>query len=176
MWIPERLLNMPLIETPRLSIRRLTEDDAPFILELLNEPAFIRFIADRGVRTLDDARRYLVDGPFTMYERCGFGLFAVELKQTGVPIGMCGLLKRDALDGVDLGYALFERHWGQGYASEAAAAVIDYGRKTHGLERILAITSQDNDASINVLQKLGFRFEKLITLPGDDEEINLFVL
>ena len=167
---------MPLLETQRLSIRHLTEDDAPFILELLNEPAFIRFIADRGVRNLDDARKYITNGPLVMYERYGFGLFAVELKNSGVPIGMCGLLKRDSLEDVDLGYALFERDWGKGYASEAAAAVIDYGRKQFGLKRIVAITSRDNDASIHVLEKMGFRFEKLIRLPGEDEEINLFGL
>lgn len=167
---------MPLLETQRLSIRRLVEDDAPFILELVNEPAFIKNIADRGVRNLDDARKYIADGPVAMYGRYGFGLFAVELKDSGVPIGMCGLLKRDSLEDVDLGYALFERYWGKGYASEAAAAVIDYGRKTFGLKRILAITAQHNQGSINVLEKMGFRFEKLITLPGDAEEINLFAL
>jgi RimJ/RimL family protein N-acetyltransferase len=167
---------MPLLETQRLSIRRLVAEDAPFILELVNEPAFIKNIADRGVRNLDDARKYIADGPTAMYERFGFGLFAVELKESGIPIGMCGLIKRDSLEDVDLGYAFFERHWGKGYASEAAAAVIDYGHKTFGLKRIVAITSQDNQGSINVLEKMGFRFEKLITLPGDTEEINLFAL
>jgi RimJ/RimL family protein N-acetyltransferase len=167
---------MSLIETERLSIRRMNEADAPFILELVNEPAFIKNIADRGVRNLDDARNYIANGPLAMYERYGFGLFAVELKESGEPIGMCGLLKRDSLEDVDLGYAIFERHWGKGYASEAARAVVDYGRKTFGLKRILAITSQDNDGSINVLKKMGFQFEKLITMPGDDEEINLFTL
>lgn len=167
---------MSLIETERLSIRRLNEDDAPFILELVNEPAFIKNIADRGVRNLDDARQYIANGPLAMYERYGFGLFAVELKESGVPIGMCGLLKRDSLEDVDLGYAIFERYWGKGYASEAARSVIDYGRKAFGLKRILAITAQDNDGSINVLKKMCFQFEKLITMPGDDEEINLFAL
>ncbi|MEO8606360.1 MAG: GNAT family N-acetyltransferase [Chloroflexota bacterium] len=167
---------MNLIETQRLSIRKLVAEDAPFILELVNEPAFIKNIADRGVRNLDDARKYIADGPITMYERYGFGLFAVELKESGVPIGMCGLIKRDSLEDVDLGYAFFERHWGQGYASEAAAAVIDYGRKTFGLKRIVAITAQHNEGSINVLKKMGFQFEKLITMPGETEEINFFAL
>src|SRR5258707_15389939 len=93
-----KVILMPLLETQRLSIRRLVEDDAPFILELVNEPAFIKNIADRGVRNHDDARKYIVDGPVAMYERYGFGLFAVELKDSGVPIGMCGLLKRDSLE------------------------------------------------------------------------------
>jgi ribosomal-protein-alanine N-acetyltransferase len=167
---------MTLIETQRLSIRRLVEADAPFILELLNEPAYIKNIGDRGVRNLDDARGYIINGPTAMHERYGFGLLAVELKEFGVPIGMCGLIKRDALEDVDLGYAILERYRNKGYASEAAAAVIDYGRTTFGLKRIVAITAQDNQGSINVLQKMGFHFEKLITLPGEDEEINLFVL
>ena len=164
------------LETQRLSIRRLVETDAPFILELLNEPAFIQYIGDRGVRNLDDARNYIQNGPLTMYERYGFGLCAVELKDSGVPIGMCGLIKRDALDDVDLGYALLELHRGKGYASEAAAAVIEYGQKVVGLKRIVAITDQGNQNSIHVLEKLGFRFEKLIRLPGEDEDINLFAL
>lgn len=172
----QKVTFMNLIETQRLSIRKLVAEDAPFILELVNEPAFIKNIADRGVRNLDDARKYIADGPITMYERYGFGLFAVELKESGVPIGMCGLIKRDSLEDVDLGYAFFERHWGQGYASEAAAAVIDYGRKTFGLKRIVAITAQHNEGSINVLKKMGFQFEKLITMPGETEEINFFAL
>ncbi|MBZ0289961.1 MAG: GNAT family N-acetyltransferase [Anaerolineae bacterium] len=167
---------MPLIETQRLSMRQLVEGDAPFILELLNEPAYIKNIGDRGVRNLDDARRYIVDGPTAMHERYGFGLLAVELKESGVPIGMCGLIKRDSLDDVDLGYGILERYWNKGYASEAAAAVIDYGHTVVGLKRIVAITAQDNQGSINVLTKLGFRFEKLITFPGETEEINLFAL
>jgi RimJ/RimL family protein N-acetyltransferase len=167
---------MGFIETERLSIRRLVKDDAPFILELVNEPAFIKNIADRGVRNLEDARKYIADGPLTMYEKYGFGLFAVELKESGVPIGMCGLLKRDTLEDVDIGYAYLESHWGKGYASEAGAAMVDYGRNVVGLKRIVAITAQDNQGSINVLEKLGFQYEKLITMPGDDEAVKFFVL
>ena len=167
---------MPLLETQHLSLRQFVEDDAPFILELLNDPAFIKNIGDRGVRNLDDARSYITNGPVAMHERYGFGLLAVELKDSGLPIGMCGLIKRDSLEDVDLGYAFLERHRGKGYASEAAAAVIDFGRKTVGLKRIVAITAQDNKGSINVLQKMGFHFEKLIILPDETEEINLFAL
>lgn len=165
---------MTLIETARLRLRQMNRADAPFILELLNDPAFIRFIADRGVRTIADAEQYIINGPLTSYQRNGFGLYIVELKVNGTPIGMCGLIRRDGLEDVDIGYALLERFRAQGYASEAAAAVLDYGRDTVGLKRIVAITSVDNDNSINVLKKLGFKFEKLVTLPGSEEEINLF--
>lgn len=164
------------IETARLFMRELTVDDAAFVLELLNEPAYMRFIADRGVRTLEEARVYLLDRPLASYEKYGFGLYAVVLKETDAPIGMCGLIKRDALDDVDIGYAFLERYWGKGYAPEAARAVIDYGLHALGLKRIIAYTSLDNDRSIRVLEKLGFRYEKTITLPGYIGDSKLFVL
>lgn len=165
---------MRILETERLLMRHLEQTDAAFILELLNEPSFIRFIADRGVRTLADAERYLLQGPIASYTKHGFGLFAVVLKETGVPIGMCGLIKRDELPDVDLGYALLERYWKQGYAQEAAAAVLAYG-KSIGLQRIVAITAPDNDASARVLEKIGLQFERVIHLPTLGGESRLFV-
>lgn len=165
---------MHIIETERLFIRHLSADDAPFILELLNEPSFIENIADRGVRTLDDARAYIADGPAASYERNGFGLFGVERKQSGELIGMCGLIRRDFWDEVDLGYAPLPRFWGQGYAREAAAAMLDYGHKNFGLNRIVAITSPDNDDSIRVLESIGFQFERIIPFPDDNNPVKLF--
>src|SRR5262245_17141185 len=166
---------MRILETERLAIRHLTLDDAGFILELLNEPGFIRNIADRGVRTIEDAQSYIQDGPVASYAKNGFGLFAIELKETGVPIGMCGLIRRDVLPDVDIGYALLERYWNRGYAYEAAAAVLDYGYKVIGLKRIVAITALDNEASARVLEKLGLQFESIISLPSLGGESKLFV-
>lgn len=166
---------MLILETDRLVVRHLTEDDGEFILELLNEPAFIRNIADRGVRTIDDAQAYIRNGPVDSYQKNGFGLFVVELKETGLPIGMCGLIRRDVLPDVDIGYALLERYWNKGYAHEAAAAVLDYGYKTLKLNRIIAITALDNDASGKVLGKIGLRFDRNIQVPGYDGESRLFV-
>ena len=166
---------MRILETQRLIIRHLAQDDAEFILELLNEPAFIRNIADRGVRTIADAEAYIQDGPVASYEKNGFGLFAVELKDTGVPIGMCGLIRRDVLPDVDIGYALLERYWNKGYAYEAASAVLDYGYQVIGLKRIVAITALDNDASARVLQKIGLRFDSIIDLPTVGGQSKLFV-
>lgn len=166
---------MQILETERLIIRQLTENDAEFILELVNEPAFIRNIADRGVRTTADAQAYIQNGPVASYAKNGFGLFAVELKATGVPIGMCGLIRREVLPDVDIGYALLERYWNQGYASEAAAAVLDYGYKVIGLKRIVAITALDNEASANVLEKIGLQFERIVDLPGIGGESKFFV-
>jgi RimJ/RimL family protein N-acetyltransferase len=156
-----------ILETDRLILRQFTTGDAAFILELLNEPSFIRFIRDSGVRTLAGATEYLVNGPLASYDRHGFGLYLTKLKANDVPIGMCGLLKRAGLADVDLGFAFLPRYWSQGYATEAASAVLDYGHTILGLKRIVAITAPDNHGSINVLKKIGLRFDKLITLSND---------
>jgi RimJ/RimL family protein N-acetyltransferase len=167
---------MPVVETPRLALRRLSSDHEEFIRRLLNEPSFLRYIGDRKVRTASDAVRYIETGPVAMYAQFGFGLFLVELKATGAPIGICGLLKRDTLDDVDVGFAFLPEYWRQGYAFESAAAVIEYGRTVHRLARVVAITSLDNPPSISLLEKLGFRFERTIRMTSDGEELRLFGL
>ncbi len=164
---------MTVVETDRLVLRRLSPDDAQFILELLNQPSFLRFIGDKGVRTREDAVRYLEDGPLASYARFGFGLYRVELKDTGTPIGMCGLLKRDTLPDADIGFAFLPDYWSAGYAFEAADAVMNYGKRL-GLGRIVAITSLDNDASIKLLGKIGMKFEGIIKLADDQAEVKLF--
>jgi RimJ/RimL family protein N-acetyltransferase len=163
-----------VIETARLSLRQLTAADAEFILELLNEPPFIQNIGDRGVRTLADAARYILNGPVASYETHGFGLYLVELSASRAPIGICGLLKRDFLDDADIGFALLQRFWSQGYAYEAASAVMEYGRNVLGLKRILAVTAPDNPSSIRLLGKIGLRFDKTIGMPGAEEPRRLF--
>lgn len=165
---------MKVCETERLILRQLTTDDAAFILELLNEPSFLQNIGDKGVRTIDDACQYILSGPVASYERFGFGLYLVALKETLLPIGICGLLKRDGLEDVDIGYAFLPRFWSKGYAFEAASAVLALGRETLGLKRIVAITAPDNHSSIRVLHKLGLRFEKMVRLPGAEAESKLF--
>ena len=162
------------LETDRLRLRELHEGDAAFILELLNEPGWLRYIGDRGIRTLDAARQYIVDGPVAMYRRHGFGLYAVVGKQHGELLGMCGLIKRDSLDDVDIGFAFLARHGGRGYGLESAAAVLDHARRVLRLPRVVAITAVDNHASIRLLERIGLRFEKMVRLAGDDEEIRLF--
>lgn len=165
---------MNVLETDRLTIRKLNVEDALFVFRLVNEPAFLRFIGDRGVRTLDDARKYILDGPTDSYNRFGFGLYLVELKENGTPIGMCGLLKRESLEDVDIGYAYLPEFWGKGYASEAAAAMMAFGKSAFGLERIVAVVSKENYDSIKVLEKIGLQFERMIQLYEGDEEIKLF--
>jgi [ribosomal protein S5]-alanine N-acetyltransferase len=165
-----------VLETRRLVLRRLSTDDAAFLLELLNEPSFLRYIGDKGVRTEADARRYVETGPLASYERFGFGLWRVELKEGGEPIGMCGLLKRDGLPDVDVGFAFRPRFWSRGYAFESASAVLAHARDAFGLKRLLAITAPDNEASIRLLEKLGFRFERMARVPEDGPEVQVFGL
>ena len=165
---------MKVLETDRLLLRWLNVDDAPFILELLNDPSFIRFIGDKGVRDLEGARDYILSGPVASYKQFGFGLYATELKESRVPIGICGILKRDTLPHPDIGFAFLPAHWNKGYAYEASAAVLEYARKHLGVDRVLAITTPDNDASAKLLVKLGLRFDRLIKLSEDADEVKLF--
>jgi RimJ/RimL family protein N-acetyltransferase len=151
---------MLALETERLLLRALTIDDAPFILTLLNEPSFLRFIGDKNVRSLEDARQYLLTGPIASYNRNGFGLLAVVLKDSNTPIGMCGLLKREDLPDPDIGFAYLPDFWRKGFGLEAATAVMNDARETLKLDRILAIVNPDNDASIKLLQRLGMSYER----------------
>lgn len=154
------------LHTERLTIRELDEADAPFILELLNDPGFITYIADRGVRTLEDARAYLRNGPQAMIAQHGFGLWRVALSESDEPIGICGILKRDSMPQPDLGYAILTRHCHHGYAHEAASATLTHAREELGIGRVLAITALENPASIRLLGKLGFQFQEIRQLPG----------
>lgn len=166
------------METERLLLRKLRaerEDHTAFILELVNEPGWLKNIGDRGVRNLDDARRYIENGPAASYQKFGFGLWLIERKDGSVPIGMCGLIKRDTLEHVDIGFALLGRHGGHGYAHEAAAAVMSYGWNVVGLQRIVAITAPENPSSIRLLGKLGFRFDRMLAIPGYAEESRYFI-
>lgn len=167
-------VSMSVLETDRLTLRRLTVGDAPFMLDLLNQPSFLRFIGDRGVRSLEAARGYIARGPLASYERHGFGLYLVVLQTTGDALGICGLLQRDFLDAPDIGFAFLPRFWSQGYAFEAASAVLAYGRNALGIGRILAITAPDNTASIRLLEKLGLRFQGLVKTSADGPQDKLF--
>src|SRR5258707_775241 len=162
-----------VLETERLVLRRLSTDDAEFVLGLLNEPSFLRYIGDRGVRNLEQATQYILNRLVTSYERNGFGLYLVELKESGIPIGISGLVKRDTLPDPDIGFAFLPAYWSKGYAVESAVAVMNHAREVLGLTRIVAITSLDNEASAKLLGKIGLRFERLIKLSEDEEEIKL---
>lgn len=169
---------MNVLRTQRLLLCELTFEDAAFILELLNEAGFLRFIGDKGVRTLADARDYIQKGPIESYQCNGFGLYAVRTHDGGAaaPVGICGLVKREGLQDPDIGFAFLARHWARGYAVESAAAVLKHGTGTLKLPRILAITSPDNWGSIRVLERIGMKFDRLIRLTEASPEVKLFGL
>ena len=167
---------MKILETKKLILQKVSPDDAGIILKLLNEPSFIQNIGDRGVRTLDDARDYISDRLIASYENFGFGMYLVIVKDTGAPAGMCGLVRRNGLEDIDIGYAFFPQHWSKGYATEAALAVKEYAKDTIGLKRLVAITAPDNIGSTHVLEKIGLEFEKMVKLSEDDIELRLYAI
>jgi RimJ/RimL family protein N-acetyltransferase len=164
----------PVIETGRLSLRRLHAADASLILELVNEPGWLRFIGDRKVHDLDAARRYIENGPQAMYRRYGYGLYRVQLHD-GTSIGLCGLVKRDGLEDVDLGFALLARFEGRGYAREAATASLAHAMHQHRLTRIAAITDPANVGSIRLLQAIGFKAAGQRRLTPQAEPLSFFL-
>lgn len=165
---------LKVLETERLLLRPMTGEDAAFILELVNDPSFIRNIGDRKVRSIDGAKAYITDGPVASYARNGFGLYLVELKETRESMGMCGLIRRNTLKDVDIGYAFLPRYWSKGYAFEAALAMKQYAQKDIGLKRLVAVVDPENEPSIHLLEKLGMKFECMVRLATDDIELKLF--
>jgi len=162
------------LQTPRLWLREFTEDDAPFIRELLNEPSFLKNIGDRGVRTDADARAYVRDRLGASYRRHGFGLWRVALRTDNTAVGMCGLVQRDYLEVPDVGFAFLDQHAGRGYATESGLEVVRHARAGLGLTRVCGITSSENTGSQRVLTKLGLQYERPIRPPADVRELMLF--
>lgn len=165
---------MEIINTPRLRLREIESGDAEFILDLLNQPSFIKNIGDRNVRTLEQSADFIENRFRASYETFGYGLWAVELKETGESLGICGFVRRDSLPDADIGFAFLPQFEKKGYAFEAARASLQYGSEKLNLSKVLAITSQNNESSIRLLEKLGFNFDGLIDLPHTPETLKLF--
>lgn len=164
----------PVAVTTRLTLHLMTVNDAPFMLGLLNEPSFHEYIGDRGVRTLDGARQYLLTGTIASYGFNGFGMYLVRERGIGTPVGICGLVHRMGLDDADLGFALLPEFWGRGYAVEAAAAVLEYAWRGLGLLRVVAIVSSGNTRSVRVLEQVGFAYERMVQLFDNAAFVQLF--
>jgi len=162
---------MIICETKRLIIRHFDLSDAEYVLKQLNEASFIRFIADKQVRNIIDAEKYLKDGPMASYHKFGFGLNMVLLKSSGVPIGMCGLLKRAELEHPDLGYAFLPKFWGKGYASEASEAILINAANIHRQNVVLAVTLPDNQTSNCLLTRIGFTQKGTVELYGSENNL-----
>ncbi|MXV50558.1 GNAT family N-acetyltransferase [Pedobacter sp. HMF7647] len=163
-----------VLETSRLVLRQFTLDDTRFIIELLNSPGWLKFIGDRSIKSEEQARRYLQDVPLKSYEINGYGLCMVQTKDEGIPVGMCGLIRRDSLDHPDIGFAFLPEFQGKGYAFEIAAAVLGYAKNTLELSVVLAIVIPENERSIRLLKKLGMAFSRMIDFSDTGEELMLF--
>ena len=166
---------MTVLETERLALRHATIDDAPFMYQLLNDPSWIKFIGDRGIKTEEDAKNYILDKIIKSYEINGFGLFLTELKKDKTPIGLCGLVNRPQIEEVDIGFAFMPGFKGKGYGFESASAVMAYGRKQFGLQKIAAITVKANVRSIALIKKLGLRYERTFAFDGGSDMAELYV-
>ena len=165
---------MTVLETERLLLSRLSYDNCEFIFELVNEPSFKQYIGDKDVKTLDDARRYLREGPIESYEQFGYGMFLVTIKDGVTPVGICGLIKREEFPDPDIGFAFLKRYRGHEYGIESARAVVQYGLEALGLLRIIAMADPDNVPSVRLLKRLGFAYESDVRMPKDDHDISLF--
>ncbi|HEX5461715.1 MAG TPA: GNAT family N-acetyltransferase [Steroidobacteraceae bacterium] len=167
---------MRVIETARLRLREMADDDAPFILEVLTDPDFVANVGDRGVHELAGARRYILEGPGASYGKYGFGLYLVERLADRAPLGICGLLRRDTHPDAEIGFAFVPRARGHGYALEAAQATLSFARRTLGLTRIVALAKPDNQPSIRILESIGLRFERMVRFTPDGKDCGLYVL
>ncbi len=164
-----------ILETARLKLREFELEDAEFIVELLNSPGWLKYIGDKNIRSSEEARKYLKNGPLKSYQETDLGFWMVELKENKVPIGLCGLIKRKTLDDVDIGFALLPNFAGKSYGFEIAQATLDHAKNELGLKRIVAITLENNIASIELLKKIGLKYEKMVENAGSEaEQLMLF--
>ncbi len=170
----ERVYSMIILKTNRLLLREASVDDSEFILKLVNEPAWQKFISNLSIDTIEKASEYIEQKLITMYQKFGFGLWVVERTDDKIPIGLCGLLKRDSLQNIDLGFAFLSDYWGRGFATEAAIASLMYAEKEIKVKKIVAITHPLNISSVKLLERAGFIYEETFSHPGSDEVLSLY--
>ena len=167
---------MIVAETERLILSKISVEDAPFIFELMNTPKWIRFIGDRNVRSVEDAATYIQNNQLKSYENHGFGYYKLQLKSDNLkPIGSFGLVKRDTLEHIDIGFSLLPPYEGQGFGFEGATAIMDLAKEKFDISTLCAITLPENEASIQLLEKLGLSYQKRVKPFEDDAELLLFV-
>jgi RimJ/RimL family protein N-acetyltransferase len=166
---------LSVIETERLILTEFKDEDADFIIRLLNSPGWLKYIGTRNIQTTEDARSYISEKLAPSYQNNGFGFYLVSTRSGNEPVGMCGLIKREGLEDVDIGFALLPEHEGKGYAYEAASATMTYAKDILKLKRIAAITVPYNKASVKLLEKIGLKFDKMINMTDDKEELMYFI-
>ncbi len=169
------MANKIILKTKRLILREAEPSDSQFFFDLLNSPKWIKYIGDRGIKTLKNAEDYIINKLINSYKTNGYGLYVYELKKSHIPVGICGFIKRDYLDSVDIGFALLPEYERKGYTYEISVAVLENGKKQSGINKVYAITSNDNVASQELLKKLGFIFKSMINEPDSNEEITLYI-
>ncbi len=165
---------MIVSKTERLVLREASIDDSEFILKLVNEPAWHEFISSHSIDSIEKASEYVEQKMIAMYQRFGFGLWVVEKIDDAIPIGICGLLKRDSLPYIDLGFALLSKYWGKGFAFEASMSSLMYARNKLGMQKVVAILNPSNTRSVSLLEKMGFLYESKFSHPGSDEVLSLY--
>ena len=166
---------MYISSTERLHLAELNTNDAPFILELLNTPNWLKFIGDRKINSITDAEDYITNHHIKSYRENGFGFFKVLLKsENAIAIGCCGLIKRPELDSVDIGFAFLPEYERKGFGFESASAVIELAKEQYKLDEVLGIVLPTNPNSINLLEKLGLNYKKTVTLFENKEELLLY--
>ena len=165
-----------LMKTDRLLLRRVTLDDADLMLAVWNDPAFVRYVGDRGIRTLEESVQALKDGAMRLFEEHGFGPYRVSLKADDSAIGICGIFSREGMNEPDIGFSVLPEYCKCGYAYEAATAVVSHARDDLKLPRLTAIVSPENTASVGLIEKLGLQFERMLRLPGEDRDISLYAI
>ena len=165
---------LTIFKTKRLQLREASIQDAPFIMKLVSEPAWHENISTNSINTLEKASEYIEQKMMAMYKDFGFGLWVIEKLEDSTPVGICGLLQRETLPGIDIGYALLEKYWGNGYAFEATNGCLDYAKNKLNADKVLAITKKENLRSVNLLEKTGFKYESDFSHPGTTEKLALY--
>ena len=166
---------MPELKTERLEIVELTETDADFIFQLMNDSDWIKNIGDRGINTVQDAKRYIIDKLVPAYTEYGFGFHLVKHKSDQKPLGICGIIKRSFLDHADIGFAFLPEYRGKGFAFEACTAIYQFAQQKQAFGQIAAITIPSNTPSIRLLEKMGFTYDKMIEWPDDGEKLMYYL-
>lgn len=164
-----------VLESERLYLEEFTINDASFFHELVNDPDWIKYIGDRNIKSIKDAEDYLTNKIIPSYQEFGFGFYIVRIKESKLPIGMCGLIKRQWMNYVDIGYAFLSEFRGKGYAIESSFATKKYAKEQLGIHQLAAITDVNNERSGNLLKKLGFEYNRLITYPGEESKCRLYL-
>ncbi|PZD79246.1 GNAT family N-acetyltransferase [Mesonia sp. K7] len=163
-------------ETERLFLRPTSIEDSQFIFDLLNSPKWIKYIGQRNINSPKEAENYIKVKMIPQLEKMGFSNYTVIRKEDQQKMGTCGLYNRKGIDGVDIGFAFLPDYEKKVYAYEAAFQIKQAAFEDFGLKKLNAITIKENLSSRKLIEKLGLTFVQNIRIPGDEEELMLYVI